>query len=263
MRSVLRVISQLLYFIFSFGSAKPVNKIVVEPIDGSKVYALTATRRLGWLGFGLYRSSPIIELANETEAKAVKRILCDSIRFSSVIVTGTREAIMNRVRGVLPSDFGKANSVKDHITKQAIAALRNSIADLENPQSVFLNWLSIQIQKDTIQQIDGYHFTQKSPRAKTEALTKLEQFLPAYYNSYVLATTKFNLVSFPSIDVFARELLFRATAYAMGLVYYASMDDIFPKANAMLKAHSESPELEVVELTNPSDAVRELSRAIS
>lgn len=263
MRNVFRPILQVLYYIFTFGGSANEEKIIVEPVDNEKIYTLTATRRLGILGFGLYRSSPIIILSNESEARAVKRILSDSVRFSSVIVTGTKEAITRKVRGVLPGDFGNARTVKEHITQQAIAMLRNSIADMENPQSVFLNWLAIKIQNGILLQIDGYHFSQKSPRAKNETLTPLEQFLPAYYSSYVLAATKFNLVSFASIDVFARELIFRVTAYSMGLVDYSSLDDIFPKANAMLKAHSESPELEVVNLTNASDTVRELSRAVN
>ncbi len=241
-----------------------VNQVVVDPVNASTIYAVTATRRLGAFGFGLYLSSPVLILETEQEATAVRRILADYMRFSTVVITGTRSAIIKRVTDIGVLNFGNAISVKDHMTAQATRSVRKAVSDIVNPQSVFLMWLEGQVKKGNITHIDGYYFTDADPRAQIEGITPLEKFLPAYYNSYKVAARTFNLTDFQTIDIFARELQFRVTVAAMGITDLVTADDIFPKVNAMIKAHPDSPELEVVHLDNSinNEHIRALSRSV-
>lgn len=237
-------LSILKRIILSLFATSEVEDTSIEVVD-KNIYLLPVEKRWGKGGFGYYNSGRPIRIDNKkhsftTEDLAV--VLGNKYR-APITVMGTREELMQRVKGLDGRSFNNAKTFAYYREEVLRNHIRDMVSEMPNPVAVFNNWLLVQVNNGLITKIDGLQLKSFDiPDHLATLMGRIDpcpmsEFLERYFLSYTKYHQAVGVTCYSNIEVFSRELIYQYNAFSMGVSDHQYVQDIFKSYTEMLWQH--------------------------
>lgn len=143
-------------------------------------YFMSARRRYGIFGYGLYTQYQPIILTDEYNTE-IEELMKFRYKHESSFFMGGRFEVMAYIKGLRNSDFDNAITMDEFRAARFTAYIDAFCADTMNHQSLFRHWLSVQVRTGKLTEIDGYIFTGATKNCEIGA------FLYKYFDTFETA----------------------------------------------------------------------------
>ena len=186
------------------------------PTPDRKHYFVSATRRMGIHGRGLYTSNAVIRM-EEVYSIEIEELMRDRHKSEPFYVMGTRAELMTQVKGLTNGDFDNAGTMGHYRIVKLSQLADSTVAAMDYPQTAFRHWLQTQVDLGLITDIDGYVFKQRHPEAPPKNC-EVGDFLYKYYDSFEAARLLDLHKSYYGVDALAKYLLGEILKVSFGVI---------------------------------------------